>query len=235
MIIKALGDAHLIISLGDRIDPGIHQEVLGLTEGLKALRHPGILSVMPAYTEVLLAYDPLRLLESEIPALVAEAGRRALEVKRPPGRRFEIPVLYGGDYGPDLKDLARLKGLSEEEVVAIHTSRTYRLYGFGFIPGFLYLGILDERIRLGRLETPRLAVAAGSVGIAGEQTGIYPRVSPGGWRIIGRSPVEFFDPKREEPTPFRPGDELRFVPLDEAGFLEIQANRDFRMKSEVMD
>jgi KipI family sensor histidine kinase inhibitor len=128
---------------------------------------------------------------------------------------IEIPTLYGGDSGPDLDYVASHNGLTPEEVVQIHASGTYRIYMLGFTPGFPYLGGMDERIATPRLETPRTKISGGSVGIAGAQTGIYPIDSPGGWQIIGRTPLALYDPQREEPILLQAGESIRFVPIDQ--------------------
>ena len=128
-------------------------------------------------------------------------------------RVLEIPCCYGGAYGEDLAGLAELTGLSEQEIVAIHSGREYRVYMLGFLPGFVYLGGMDERIAAPRLSSPRVSIPAGSVGIGGSQTGVYPMASPGGWRLIGMTPVAFYDPGREKPVLCEAGDYIRFVPI----------------------
>src|SRR5699024_4926794 len=135
-------------------------------------------------------------------------------------RMVEIPVLYGGDYGPDLDLVAHRNQLSTEEVIRIHSERDYLVYMIGFAPGFPYVGGMDERIEAPRKENPRQSIPAGSVGIAGKQTGIYPFESPGGWQIIGRTPAQLFLPESNPPTLIQPGDRLRFVPIDEAEYVK---------------
>ena len=148
-----------------------------------------------------------------------------VDIKVGEGKRkiFEIPVLYGGEYGPDLESIAEHAGLSEGEVIKIHSSQDYLIYMLGFLPGFCYLGGLDERIHTPRLANPRLKIRAGSVGIGGSQTGIYPLDSPGGWQLMGMTPVKTYDPEREVPILVEAGNYIRFVPVDEAEYKRIQA------------
>ncbi len=148
-----------------------------------------------------------------------------MDIKVGEGKRkiFEIPVLYGGEYGPDLGAIAKHAGLSEDEVVRIHSSQDYLIYMLGFLPGFCYLGGLDERIHTPRLANPRLKIRAGSVGIGGSQTGIYPLDSPGGWQLMGMTPVKTYDPKRDIPILVEAGNYIRFVPVDEEEYRRIEA------------
>ena len=147
-----------------------------------------------------------------------------MDIKAGESRRrvFEIPVCYGGQYGPDLANIAEHAGLTEEEVVKIHSSKDYLIYMLGFLPGFCYLGGLDERIHTPRLANPRLKINAGSVGIGGSQTGIYPLDSPGGWQLMGMTPVKTYDPDREVPILLSAGDYIRFIPVDEEEYLRIK-------------
>jgi KipI family sensor histidine kinase inhibitor len=179
--------------------------------------------VVPAYASLLVIFDPLRVpregLERELAALAEEvAAVRA----SPPRRVVRIPVCYGGELGPDLDEVARVAGLLPAEVVARHAAPVYRVYLLGFTPGFPYLGGMDRRIACPRLPSPRLRVAPGSVAIAGEQTGIYPVESPGGWRVVGRTPLRLFDPAPGAKHPFllAAGDGLQFVPVDREAYEE---------------
>ncbi len=180
---------------------------------------------VPAYSSLTLFYDPRRCSCEELVRRIESVWSEIREVEseklfKP--QRFRIPVLYGGEYGPDLQSVAELTGLSPEEVVEIHSSRPYVCYMLGFTPGFVYLGDVDERIAVPRLPTPRTRIPAGSVGIAGKQTGVYGVESPGGWRLIGRTPLKMFDPSREPPIPIRPGDVVEFYPIDEDEFRKLK-------------
>ncbi|MCD6324634.1 MAG: 5-oxoprolinase subunit PxpB [Desulfurococcales archaeon] len=185
----------------------------------------GIEEVVPTYTALTVFYDPRkttwRAVSNTLKEVISESSRRSFgDVFTP--KQYEIPVAYGGVWGPDLVSVASEAGLTEDEVIRVHTSRSYRCYMLGFTPGFLYLGEVDERIAVPRLKNPRVKVPAGSVGIAGLQTGVYGIESPGGWRIIGRTPLKMFDPRRVPPTPIRPGDLVRFFEVGEEEFRELK-------------
>jgi KipI family sensor histidine kinase inhibitor len=209
--IVPLGDAALLVQLGDEIDTTINQAVHGFAALLKLSPPDGVIETVPAYGTLLIHYDPLVLTYSEI----YEWTRRKLEQlqtshRRKP-RQFEVPVRYEVEYGIDLPFIARSHGLSVEEVIHLHSARLYTIYMMGFTPGFPYMGKLDDAIVSPRLETPRPRVPAGTVAIAGSQTGIYPIDSPGGWRLIGHTSLRLFDPASDTPFLFSPGDEVRFV------------------------
>ena len=210
MDIRPASDGSLLVSFGEEISPAIHRDVLRMTRRL--LGAPGIRNLHPGYASVLVDFDPLagdpEELEARIRALAA--GGEAEPVAEP--RVVEIPVEYGGEAGPDLEDVARLAGLTPAEVVALHSGAEYLVYFLGFSPGFPYLGGLPAALSTPRLERPRRLVPAGSVAIGGSQTGVYPVASPGGWRIIGRTPLELFRADREPPTLVAMGDRVRFVP-----------------------
>ena len=202
----------------------VHRLYYAVLEMVREGEAHGIREAVPAYSSLTLFYDPRLTTARAVADVVKEALSRASKAEggglvKP--REFRIPVVYGGDWGPDLKDVASMTGLSEDEVVKIHTSRAYVCYMLGFTPGFIYLGEVDERIAVPRLEKPRVRVPAGSVGIAGRQTGVYGVTSPGGWRLIGRTPLKMFDPGRTPPTPIRPGDRVRFYEISEGEFREL--------------
>lgn len=212
-----LGDAALTVELGDAIDPAVNARVIALAERIRGQSWNGVLDVVPTYRSLTIHVDPRRL---DLPALME---RLRLLPAPPPaepasGKEVTIPVLYGGDAGPDLDDLAEFANLSATDVIRLHSSTAYRVYMLGFTPGFPYLGSVPEPLAMPRLETPRPTVPAGSVGIAGRQTGIYPIASPGGWRIIGRTPRALYRPVSQTPFLVSPGDVVRFVPIDAATF-----------------
>jgi inhibitor of KinA len=216
--IAAAGDQALMVRFGDRIDPALGDRVLAALTGLDRDRPAGVVDVVPGYASLLVIYDPGRADPDEVRRWLGEALERSEALAAPEPRRLEIPVLYDG---PDLPALAADKGLTPEALVALHAAPVYRCYLLGFRPGFPFLGGLDPRLAADRLTTPRLRVAAGSVGIGGRQTGIYPVASPGGWRLIGRTPVRIYDPDRPEPFLIRAGDSIRFSPVNPGEFVAL--------------
>lgn len=209
------GDSALVIEFGDTIDPAINRLVHALDAAFARARVPGVGCAIPTYRSLLVQYNPL-LLDYDQVLEIARARVSSLGEEEPaPARLVEIPTVYGGAHGPDLPEIARLHSMSEAEVVRLHASREYLIYMIGFSPGFPYLGGMDEAIATPRLKNPRTLVPAGSVGIAGNQTGIYSIDSPGGWRLIGRTALRLFDPRRDPPSLLAPGDRLRFVPVRE--------------------
>jgi KipI family sensor histidine kinase inhibitor len=209
--IVPLGDSALLIQFGDEIDLSLNQRVHALSTLIESASLAGISETVPAYATLLVHYDPAILTYAEIRGWLREQMDRADESVRRTPRQIEVPVRYGGASGPDLEAVAASKGISPADVIRLHTSRPYTVYMMGFTPGFPYMGTLDERLRMPRLQTPRTLVKAGTVAIAGEQTGIYPLDSPGGWQLIGWTPLKLFDPFQDEPFLFKPGDEVRFV------------------------
>ena len=211
--ILPLGDSSLLIHLGDDIDLATNLRVHALDARLTSsqFRPEGIIETAPAYATLLVHYNPLVLTSAQVidwlraeMTVIEEAAAR-----RP--RRIEVPVRYGGEAGPDLAFVASYLHASPAEVVRLHGSRDYAVFMMGFTPGFPYMGKLDEALVTPRLETPRTRVPAGSVGIAGAQTGIYPIDSPGGWQIIGHTSLKLFDLSAEQPFLFAPGDSVRFI------------------------
>lgn len=209
-------DRSLLIVFGGEISLAAHRDVLRLTPLLRSVR--GVTNVHPAYASILIDFDPLKIGHFGLRRIAEELYEQAARTPVPEPRTVEIPVAYGGEYGPDLEAVATLAGRSPEEVIAIHSGAEYLVYFLGFSPGFPYLGGMPESIAAPRLETPRRRVPAGSVAIGGRQTGVYPVASPGGWRIIGRTPLRLFDPAADPPVLLRMGDHVRFVPMAKGGF-----------------
>lgn len=213
------GDSVLVAEYGDRIDETINIHVHRVAHALDRLRPVGVIEVVPTYRSIAIHLDPLHADQAALQAVVRDIDAHLAAGLQPTPRTIEIPVVYGGAYGPDLEDVATHAGLSTADVVAIHAAGIYRVYMMGFTPGFPYLGGLSPRIATPRLSSPRTHVPAGSVGIAGPQTGIYPTASPGGWRLVGRTPLSLFDPKNEPPTLLDAGDIVRFVPVSADGIV----------------
>ncbi|WP_101698141.1 5-oxoprolinase subunit PxpB [Clostridium minihomine] len=215
------GDSAIVVEFGDKISPQINESVRGMYLAIEQSGLPGVVSLTPTYRSLLVQYDSLivpyaKMLE-ELKKL--EGNLKTMELPEP--NVLEIPTLYGGECGPDLDFVCQNSGLSKEEVIQIHTSREYLIYMLGFAPGFPYLGGMDERIATPRLKTPRTKINSGSVGIAGQQTGIYPMASPGGWQLIGRTPILLYDPMRNPPILYKTGDYLKFIPIDEQEYETI--------------
>jgi inhibitor of KinA len=220
------GDRAILVQFDPVISVKINRKVIALAKCLNELRLPGIEEWVPAYASLLIYYNPLKigynkLVEKLTSLNIATDGSSDVETKV-----HELPVLYGGEWGVDLEDVARYHGMTTEDVVRIHTAPTYPVYMVGFAPGFPYLGGLDHRIHTPRLESPRIKVPAGSVGIAGQQTGIYPLDSPGGWRLIGHTPIPLFRPNHPEPVLISAGDSIRFVPITEAEYHQIKSGEE---------
>ncbi len=211
--IRLSGDRAILVEYGDSIDPAVNEKVRAMAALLKRSLPEGVEAVIPAYRNLSLLYDPLLASPEYLLSLLEGLEARLHEVEIPRPRVVEIPVLYGGEHGPDIGIVAEHNRLTESEVVAIHTGTDYPIYMIGFTPGFCYLGGLDRRIHTPRRKTPRTLLPGGSVGIAEAQTGMYPVDSPGGWQIIGRTPLRLFAPERDNPFLYEAGDRIRFVPV----------------------
>ena len=214
-------DCSLCVEFGNAISEEINKQVRSFTVAVEAARLPGVVELVPTYRSVTVHYRPevvgyARLYEQLNRIL---NGLQAAEI--PPAGEIRVPVLYGGAYGPDLANVAKLQDMSEEEVIALHTAPDYLIYMLGFLPGFCYLGGLDPKLNTPRLTTPRVSIPAGSVGIAGSQTGIYPLNSPGGWQLIGQTPLRLYDPHRDQPILLDAGMRLKFYAIDQAEFDRI--------------
>ncbi len=212
------GETAVSVEIGNEIDQAVNDRVHALFKTLKTLSPPGIVNMTPTYRSLLIQYDPWDCSFEQLLILIErQFGSTATAASTEP-ETITIPVCYGGDLGPDLEDVATLHGLTTDQVVAFHSAPAYHVYMIGFAPGFPYLGGLDERLHTPRLPEPRQKVPAGSVGIADRQTGIYPVESPGGWRLIGRTPLRLFDPTRSDPFLISPGVHLRFLPITRDAF-----------------
>ena len=215
MRILNASDHSVQVSFGDTIAVEHHEKVAAITRLLldrASDTSTGILNIHPAYASVLVSFDPRRATHAAIQELIRKCAED-LEAAPAQGRLIEIPVCYGGEFGPDLEYVAEWNGLTCEDVVRLHSSAEYRVFFLGFCPGFPYLGGMPEAIATPRFDVPRTVVPAGSVAIGGSQTGIYPLASAGGWRVIGRTSLRLFQPDRDPPTLLWMGDRLKFVPV----------------------
>jgi KipI family sensor histidine kinase inhibitor len=220
-VIRDAGDSALVLELEPRIDAAVNARAIAIAAAVREARVPGVRDVVPTYRSVAVFFDPLQTRFEAITGALDRAGVQAGRVELP--RVVEIPVAYGGDNGPDLTEVAALTGFTEAEVIRRHAEAEYRVFMLGFVPGFAYMGVVDEGIAVPRRPTPRVKVPAGSVAIAGKQTGIYPQETPGGWRLIGRTRVRPFDPQRTPAFLVAPGDHVRFKAvstLDDTGPVE---------------
>jgi inhibitor of KinA len=224
-VITPVGDRALLISLGQGIDPSVNAAVHRAAERIQQEWLPGVVAVVPAYCSLMVHYDcaltGFEALERSLADLMAADPGADGPASSPAGQVVEIPVCYGGRFGPDIGHVAARNGLTTEEVVDLHTAVSYRVYMLGFTPGFPYLGGLSRRLETPRLDTPRQRIAAGSVGIAGRQTGVYPIESPGGWQLIGRTPMRLFTPGNADPVPYRPGDHIQFRAVSASQFQSL--------------
>jgi inhibitor of KinA len=217
--IVPVGDATLVVEFEERIDPAVNARAIAAADALRAAAIAGVRDVVPTYRSVAVYFDPLL---TDHGGLVRRLEEAAVSPARSEGRRpalIRVPVCYGGgDFGPDLPDIARFAHASEAEVVKIHTGTTYRVFMLGFMPGFAYMGLVDSRIAVPRRDTPRVRVPRGSVCVAGVQTSVHPVEAPSGWHLIGRTPIRPFEPARRDPFLMKPADEVQFYAIDRKEF-----------------
>ena len=225
---KQLGDTAIIIQFGSEITPEIHAKVKAFTNVLEEKPFYGFIECVPAFTSVTVYYDPFLVLQNRklsdgttntesvsqlVSSYLKGVTKKLLLEEVNQSRKIEIPVCYGGEYGPDLEAVASYHDLTVNEVIKIHSEKEYAVYMIGFAPGFPYLGGMSEKIATPRKSTPRLTIPEGAVGIAGKQTGIYPISTPGGWQIIGRTPYSLFNASKYPPSLLQSGDVIKFVPI----------------------
>jgi inhibitor of KinA len=215
-------DQTLLVSFGDEISHEAHQQVRMLAESLTGEPIAGTLNIHPAYCSLLIKFDLRRTTHQDVEREVRERLLRANRATAPAPRQMQIPVCYGGDFGPDLAQLAGQRGLSVEDFIRIHSQTAYTVYFLGFVPGFVYLSTVSDEIAAPRLAAPRQRVEPGSVGIAGRQTGIYPCAVPGGWQLIGRTPLSMFRTDRDPMALLACGDEVRFHPIGPDEYFRIE-------------
>jgi inhibitor of KinA len=214
-------DQSLLISFGQQISLPVHQQIRKFLRLLEQEPIPGIRNLHPAYCSVLVKFEALRLRHEQLQSILQKYIERLEGVHLPELKLVEIPVCYGGDFGPDLPDVCAQHGLTPAQAIELHAARSYLVYFLGFVPGFAYLGELPEALVTPRLAAPRRHVPAGSVGIAGNQTGVYPFSTPGGWRLIGRTPVPLFRADRDDFNLLSIGDQVRFVPIARERYAEL--------------
>lgn len=216
------GEKALVIEFGDEISEEINSKVRTMMIAIEKENIKGIIEMIPTYRSLMVYYNPIDIdyksLLNKLKALESELNN--LDIPLP--KVVEIPTLYGGEFGPDIENVAKHNDISVDEVIKIHSSKEYLIYMLGFTPGFPYLGGMDERIATPRLKVPRTKITGGSVGIAGSQTGIYPIDSPGGWQLIGKTPIKLYDSLRETPILLQAGNYIKFTPIDEEEYVKIE-------------
>ncbi|NLC04256.1 MAG: 5-oxoprolinase subunit PxpB [Tissierellia bacterium] len=222
------GDKSLVMEFGNIIDPEINAKIRNVVAAIEDSNLESISELIPTYRSILVIYNPLLIEYKSLIESLKEIANNLGDESKTEARIVELPTVYGGEYGPDIEFVAKHNNITVEEVIKFHSSTDYLLYMLGFTPGFGYLGGMRKEIETPRLQVPRTKIPAGSTGIAGSQTGIYPIDSPGGWQLIGRTPVRLYDPKAEVPILLNAGDYVRFVPISEEEYLKIQEkiNRD---------
>lgn len=216
------GDSSMLIVFGNEVSPEINRRISATIELLKMQHIEGVIDMIPSYCALLINYKPEIISYGVIRKRLETILQMDIRTSASSRHIVEIPVCYGGEYGPDLAYIAEHAHMTEQEVIELHSSRDYLIYMIGFLPGFCYLGGLDERIHTPRLANPRIRIREGSVGIGGSATGIYPMDSPGGWQLMGMTPVKTFDASRDVPILLQAGWYVRFVPVDEQEYLRIK-------------
>ncbi len=212
---RPMGDRAFLVELGDEISPAVNRSVRELFTGLESAGMEGVVEMVPGYRSLTVMYDPLRIEPPVLRERLTELWKTMDRTRAPRPASHKIPMVYGGESGPDLEWVADFHGISPREVIRLHSRTVYHVYMIGFTPGFPYMGELPEALATPRRESPRTHIPRGSVGIAQRQTGIYPVVSPGGWQIIGRTPVRLFNTETDPPARLAMGDQVEFYPADE--------------------
>ena len=220
------GDCAVSIQIGNAISKAVNREVVSVLTQLQKACIPGVCELVPSYTCICVHYDPAIISYDRLLERLSDLDAAADNLQTSEGPVVEIPVCYGGEYGPDLAYVASYHQITEEEVIRRHSAGVYLVYMLGFLPGFAYMGGMDESIACPRLTSPRAKIPAGSVGIAGSQTGVYPLASPGGWQLIGRTPLKMFEMQGEKAVfTLKAGDRVRFVPVSEEEFCRMEAQQ----------
>lgn len=220
------GEKALVVEFGNKICEEINNKVKAMMIAIERKKIKGIVEILPTYRSLMIHYNPLEIDYESLLRELKVLENKLDSIRIPLSQVIEIPIVYGGVYGPDIHNVAKYNGLIIENVIKIHSSKEYLIYMLGFTPGFPYLGGMDERIATPRIKVPRTKISGGSVGIAGNQTGIYPIDSPGGWQIIGKTPLKLYDPYREPPILLKAGNYIKFTQISEEEYIEIEKQID---------
>lgn len=216
------GDCALTVAFRQEIREDTNRRIRFLAAGIQSAGIHGVQETVPTFCSLTVYYDPLVLPRKKLERVILRLLASYREGGTGQKRVFQIPVCYEGEFAPDMEEVCRLTGLTRQQVIALHSGADYLIYMLGFLPGFPYLGGMDPRLEVPRLDSPRTRIPPGAVGIGGKQTGIYPLASPGGWRLIGRTPAVLYDPNRENPTLYQAGDYIRFYPITQAEFQHLR-------------
>jgi KipI family sensor histidine kinase inhibitor len=217
------GDTALVMEFGTAIDESVNRQVKRVYDALRARPVKGIFEAVPTFRSLLIYYNPCQISYEKLVKKLKKLEQSSSGILTASKKIIHIPVLYGGEYGEDIADVAAYTKLTEQQIISLHSEKEYLIYMLGFLPGFAYLGGLDPRLHTPRLKNPRTKIPQGSVGIGGEQTGIYPLASPGGWRLIGRTPLKPYDPARKEPFLYQAGDYIKFDPVTAEEYKQIES------------
>ena len=223
MTFHPLGDSAILLKFDQKIDPDINQKVVSVVNSLTSNPIKGVTGWIPAYCSLMVSYDPMVIHYDQLESQLEEMSSAPSGPAKAP-REFNIPVCYGGEFGVDLEEVSKETSLSIKEIIDIHTSTQFRVYMLGFIPGFVYMGSIPPELNCSRKTTPRLKVPSRSVGLAGQQTGIYPTEAPGGWQIIGRTPFNIIDLSQTNPFLFEAGDSIRFNSIDQDEYKRMRVD-----------
>lgn len=232
MDIKRYSENSVTVYLGDEISEATNKKLVHLKNELEKMEIAGVTEIVISYTSLIIYYDIFKTTGKDVESTLEGIDLDRLEAQSFEYKLVEIPVCYGGEYGPDLERFDD-NGLSPEEVIELHSDKEYLVYMLGFMPGFPYLGGLDEKLFKARLDNPRTSIPAGSVGIGGKQTGMYPFTSPGGWNLLGRTPIPLFDEKREPQILYEAGDRIIYKSIDEEEYEQLKKkvdNNDYEVK-----
>lgn len=216
------GDSAMVVEFGKSIEDELNRKVHAMSHWIEAKKIPGVIEIIPTFRSLMVCYDYHVIKFARLKEILEQFNTALSDVEKSVKKIRKVPCCYGARFGVDLADMEKITGIDRDEIIRIHSSVDYKIYMLGFLPGFVYLGGLDKRLEAPRLKTPRLKIQPGAVGIGGSQTGVYPIASPGGWRLIGGTPLDFYNPDRENPILCEAGEYIRFVPVNIDEYYDIR-------------